>query len=178
MSVNLPRFFRAFSLFILPFSFCFVLLLLMLVPFPVPYLSNLKPFLPFIPIYYYAVYLHPDRFSCGFVFLTGLFADLLFAIPFGIMTFICLLYYLLVSSQSKFFYGKPFVVVFSGFALSAFGATVFEWLFVSIYYARFISFSMLFFSYLFLICLYFPLSLVAARIVSVLKKEGAYDPRF
>ena len=177
MSFGFLRFLKPFSLYIMPFSYCLLLMLFMMVPLPIASISSIKPFLPFIPLYIYAIYLNQDRFSYGFVFLVGFLSDLLFY-PLGVMTFVTLLYYLAVSSQIKNFYGKSFTVVFAGFCLFTFIAVLVQWLVISIYHAQFFPFLMPFFSYLCLICLYFPFSLIALKITSVLKKEGGYDPRF
>lgn len=166
---------RAFTRVIFPFLFCFFLLVFLLVPLYVQALSNVKPFLPFIPIYYFALYLSQDRFSYGFVFLVGLFSDLLLSLPFGTMTLTCLLFFIVVLSQRPFLFGKPFSVVFTGFIAIGFAATLFQWLLMSVYYATFLRFSMPFISYLLLVCCYFPISLICGKITAYYHGGGMYD---
>jgi len=63
--------------------------------------------------------------------LIGVIQDSLMGLPIGVSALVFLAVYGMVLSQSRFFSGKPFVIVWFGFALLAAGATLLSWFLVS-----------------------------------------------
>ena len=76
--------------------------------------------------------------------------------------FAYLLMYVLVYNTQKFFYAKPFIVVWYGFMALSLAAIMVKWLVVSIFYSQFLPLSMVVFSFLISAALYPLLSVVLA----------------
>jgi len=115
-----------------------VLLTLMLViinilPFPLPDFARVVPVLPLIAIYHWSVYA-PELMPTPAVFVVGLLFDILVGAPPGLNALIFLVVYGIVSGQRRFLIGKPFHIVWSGFAVVAAFAGAVSWVLTSAYY--------------------------------------------
>lgn len=130
-----------------------LILLFSIAPTYLPGYSSVRPCLTLIPIFYWAVY-RPADFSVLSAFFTGLFLDLLEGTPLGINTLVFTVFYLTTDSQRRFLIGRPFILVWFGFAVLSFFAYFLKWLFVSINYAVFTPVSIAFVSYLLLLLSY------------------------
>lgn len=148
-----------------------LILLFSVAPTYLPGYSSVRPSLTLIPIFYWAIYRSYD-FSVVSAFMIGLFLDFLDGTPLGINTLIFTLFYLAGRTQRRYLVGKSFVFVWFGFALLAFGACFFKWLFVSINYAVFTPPLIAFISYFLLLLCYPFISWPCARLhVYLLDKE-------
>ena len=74
----------------------------------------------------------PDLLPAVVVFLVGLMQDALDGEPFGVPAFVLIAVYWLVVSQQRHFRGRPFLVVWSGFAAAALMADILRWILVSL----------------------------------------------
>ena len=82
------------------------------------------------------------------VFWVGLFEDILTSAPLGSSIFQLLLLYVLIGYMVKYFNGKSFELLWLGFLPLAFVVMFARWFVVSIYYATFLPFPLLMFSFL------------------------------
>jgi rod shape-determining protein MreD len=89
------------------------------------------PLLPLISVYHWAIY-RPQLLPTYAVFLIGVLQDILTGSPIGVNALVFLLVYGAVISQKTFFSGRSFFVLWIGFGLIAAGASVTNWLVISI----------------------------------------------
>jgi len=130
-----------------PFGLTLILVVLNVVPLHVPALAMVFPVLPLIAIYHWAIY-RPELMPYYAVFFIGLLQDILTNMPIGVNALVFLGVHGAVISQSRFFTGKSFAIVWLGFALVAAAATLANWVLISVYNIALISPGAVFFQYL------------------------------
>ncbi len=122
---------------------------------------NIRPAIGFVCVYYWLIH-RPDLFNLLSVYFLGLVDDIISNVPFGANIFSMLVLYVLLNSLIRFFNSKPFVITWYGFMIMSFAAFITKWLVLSIYYAQFLPFSIVFFSFMFTVAVYPFLSLILA----------------
>jgi rod shape-determining protein MreD len=120
------------------------LTLLTVLPLRVPPLGVAGPVWTMMSVYYWALY-RPDLMPAVAVFLIGLMLDALSGTPLGINALVFLIVHRLVVTQRRFFYGKPFVIVWLGFGLVTAGAFAAAWLLTSLWHAKILDLDVLVF---------------------------------
>ena len=140
---------------ITPFGLTMALTLLTVLPLQVPYLNVAGPVWTMMSVYYWALY-RPDLMPTVAVFLAGLMLDALSGAPLGVNALVFLIVHRLVVTQRRFFYGKPFVIVWLGFGLVAAGAFAAAWLLASLWHASVLDVGVLMVRAILTLCL-FPL---------------------
>lgn len=93
--------------------------------------ASMTPYFALMAVFYWGLQ-RPDLLPAAAVFVTGLLQDALEMVPFGVNAFVLIAVYWLVISQRRHFRGRAFPVVWLGFAIAAFMATVLRWILVSI----------------------------------------------
>ena len=119
-----------------PLTLTVMLVLLSAMPLGVPALGPIMPLFPLMAIFYWVIH-RPDRMPYLGTFLIGLFQDVLVGTPMGMSALVLVAVHAAVASQRKFFHGKSFMVVWSGFAVFASGAVALNWILASAFYATF-----------------------------------------
>ena len=140
---------------ITPFGLTMALTLLTVLPLQVPRLGVAGPVWTMMSVYYWALY-RPDLMPAVAVFLIGLMLDALSGTPLGVNALVLLIVHRLVVTQRRFFYGKPFVIVWLGFGLVTAVAVVAAWLLTSLWHARILDLDVLLFRSILTLAL-FPL---------------------
>lgn len=115
----------------MPILLTLILVLVNFIPLQIPGLSRVVPILPLMAIYHWAIY-RPQLMPPLAVFMIGAFYDVLSGMPIGVNALVFLIVYGVVVLQQRFFAGKSFIVVWLGFGLISFGATVLTWILMSI----------------------------------------------
>ncbi len=116
-----------------PFALSILAVFLACLPYRIPELPAVMPWLPLIAIYYWAL-ARPDLLPAGAAFTVGLFYDLLSGGPLGLMALIALATHRVVVGQRRFLIGRPFIIGWGGFVVIAAGATLAGWLIAGLYY--------------------------------------------
>ena len=116
-----------------PFAATALLVVLGAVTLPIPGYVRAAPVLPLIAVYHWAIH-RPDLLPAWAVFSIGLLQDAISGTPFGVYAVVFLSVWGLVVSQRPFFAGKPFALVWLGFALIGTGAGIEAWALVSAYH--------------------------------------------
>ena len=116
-----------------PFVLTLILVVAGAVPLHIPGFARVAPLLSLMAVYHWAVY-RPELLPAFAVFLIGLLQDTLSGTPVGVNAMVYLGVYGIVVSQSRFFTGKSFVIIWLGFALVAGVAELARWVLVSAYY--------------------------------------------
>ncbi len=156
----------------IPKAFTAAVLLLSVLPVSFGGYASVRAPLIFIPLFYWLIF-RPYSFSAFAAFLFGLAADFLENAPLGVNSLILLAFFVFASSQRRFLTNKPFAFVWVGFGLISLSCLILKWLVVSIWYARFLPFSLTFVSWLLLFLLYPFVAWVCAKLhIYLLEKEN------
>jgi len=115
-----------------PFLIALVLAMLISVPLQVPHVGAVAPYLTLAAVYYWAVF-RPDLFGYGAAFCLGLFSDIMTGAPLGLGALVLVAVQAVSVTQRRFFLGKPFHILWWGFAVIAPAALMLTWLLASIY---------------------------------------------
>src|SRR5579859_1549351 len=148
---------------LVPASLVLFLVLLQAMPWHLPALAGIFPTLPMIGIYYWSVY-RPDLLVPSVAFAAGLVNDVVLGGPIGLSSLAFLVIQGMTASQTRFFNGKSFLVIWSGFALLAAGALLIELVMGSLVFGRTPIFSALCIQCALTVCLYPPVSWLFSRL--------------
>ena len=118
-----------------PFGSVILLTIITVIPLDLPVIGAVSPVWPLIGVYVWSL-LRPDLFPAAAAFAAGLLYDALSGAPIGVNAAVFVVAHLVVSGERQrlFFYGKPFALVWFGFAIILFGALLFGWLLSSAWY--------------------------------------------
>jgi len=148
---------------LVPASLVLLLVVLQAIPWHLPGLAGIVPVLPMIGIYYWSVY-RPDLMVPSVAFAAGLVNDMVLGAPIGISSLAFLVIQGMTASQTRFFNGKSFLVIWSGFALLTAGALVIELALSALLYGRTPLASALLIEYAMTVCLYPVISWLFSRL--------------
>lgn len=95
-----------------------VLLLLGTVSFAIPFLSQVRPFLPLMAVYYWAIY-RPTMMPPFLAFAAGLLLDVITYAPMGMNALLFVVVQWVVRGQRVFLTGQPFIMIWIGFGFTA-----------------------------------------------------------
>lgn len=154
----------------LPIISSVLFLLLSYAPLDIAFTASIRPMVAMICVFFWVVN-RPDLFNLGSVFFLAFVEDILSSAPFGSNILMLLIVYIMVLKFQRFFYAKPFVVFWYGFALFALVALLIKWLVVSVYYSQFLPIISVFFTYLITVAFYPFLSVVNGIIQNYLVSE-------
>lgn len=115
---------------LMPIALTFALILVGAIPFYIPGLQSVAPSLPFIAVFYWSLH-RPDLMPPAAAFFIGLFQDILSGAPVGTGAAVFVVLHAAVQSQRTFFHGKPFSVLWLGFAVAAVAAAALGWVIMS-----------------------------------------------
>lgn len=122
----------------IPVASSLALILCGVVPLHVSAFAIVSTSFSLIAVFYWSLY-RPDLMPAVAAFGIGLFQDVLMALPLGVSALVLVAVHAVVVTQRRFFLGKPFAVVWLGFAMIAFAAIGLTWLVVSAYYGTLIA---------------------------------------
>ena len=106
-------------------------LLLNVVSFSMPHAGDFKPFFLLMAVYYWAIY-RPTVMPVAYTFALGLIFDQLANLPFGLSALIFVGLQTVVQRSRQFLMGQPYVMVWLGFAITAFAYTLCFWILMSL----------------------------------------------
>lgn len=112
--------------YLVPLATTFAVTLLAVLPVPIPYYNVAAPSLTLIAVYYWMVF-RPDLMPVLGLFVVGIVNDALAGTPLGVSSFIFLVAHVAIVNQRRFLVGQPFWMLWSGFALIAPLAALFQW---------------------------------------------------
>lgn len=106
--------------------------LLSVVPTEIPYYGLVAPALPMTSVFYWVVH-RPDLMPRTLLFLAGLLLDILSAAPIGLNALLFLLVHAGLLAERRYLVGRPFPIVWLGFALTMLLAALVKWLVTMLY---------------------------------------------
>lgn len=157
---------------ITPFLISAVMIFISYIPLNFYASGIMRPELGLICVFFW-VLRRPDLFNMFSVFFLGLIDDILSSAPLGSNIIVYLTVYQLVMSMYSFFYNKPFIVSWYGFAFCFTSAELIRWLLVSVYYSRFLPISGVLFLCLFTIAGYPVVSWINTKIQYYMMNDEA-----
>jgi len=101
-------------------------------PLYIGHIGEVMPQLGVIAVFFWVIY-RPDLMTYGAAFAIGLVADIVMGAPLGITALVLIVVRRVVLAQRRYFIGKPFHVLWFGFAMIAIPAALLGWLIASIY---------------------------------------------
>jgi rod shape-determining protein MreD len=129
--VAIPRA-EPFPASLLPLVTMLALATVTVMPFRIPGYAAVTPAFALMGVYHWTVY-RPALLPPLALFALGVFLDLLTGAPLGVSSIVFLLARAVVLRNRRFFVGKEFPFVWSGFTLLAAGAVAFTWALGSLY---------------------------------------------
>ena len=154
----------------LPFLSVVIAILLVSTPTRLPGFASVAPQLPLAAIYYWSIY-RPDLLRPWAAFVLGAVADIIAGAPLGVSSLVFLAV-LGVSGSQRRVLGKSFLVGWWGFAMTAAGAAVVEWLMNSIIMVTLLPVQAVVFQYLMTVSIYPLLAWAFVRAQLTLLRRG------
>lgn len=116
----------------LPGLLTLLLVLMGTVPIGAPLLGPVLPAFGLVAVFVFAIH-RPDLMPHWLAFAIGLIQDLVIGGPLGLNALLLLTVQGLCSSQRRFLAGRPFWLMWLGFALVSLPAAVSQWLIACVY---------------------------------------------
>ncbi len=153
----------------LPFISTLFLILLVATPTRLPGFASIAPQLPLVAIYYWAIY-RPDLLRPWAAFVLGAIADVIGGTPLGVSSLVFLAVQGVAGSQRRIL-GRSFLMAWWGFALTAAGCVVLEWIMSSLVIQKILPVRAAAFQYLMTLSIYPLLAWAFVRVqVTVLRR--------
>ncbi len=130
-----------------PFALSILAVLIAAVPLHLPAFHAVNPNWPMMAVFFWSLY-RPDLLPAGAVFVVGLLHDALSGSPIGVYVAVFVLLHVAVTAQRRFLCGKPFAIVWIGFAMLAAAAVIVAWFVASLWYLALLPAEALLFQYL------------------------------
>jgi rod shape-determining protein MreD len=140
-----------------PLGLTLIATLTTVVPLNAPGLQAVAPVWPLMMVFHWALY-RPDLMPLAAVFLIGLLFDALSGAPLGLNALVFSALATLVEKQRRFFYRKPFGIVWMGFAIVSAAAFLAAWAVASAWNGRVLDAEALTYQYLMTFGFYAPVS--------------------
>jgi rod shape-determining protein MreD len=154
----------------LPFLSVLIAILLVATPTRLPGFASVAPQLPLIAIYYWAIY-RPDLLRPWAAFALGAVADIIAGTPLGVSSLIFLGVLGLADSQRRIL-GRSFLMAWWGFAMTAAGAALVEWVMSSVIMVTLLPAQALLFQYMMTVAVYPLLAWAFVRAQLALLRRG------
>ena len=155
-----------------PFLLTLALVIVGQLPFTLPGHASITPYFVLMAVFYWSLH-RPDLLPALPIFFIGLLQDALGGEQFGVNAFVLVAVCWIVIFQQRFFKGKPFLIVWWGFAVVAFLAAIIRWLLTSILFGVIIAPWALAFELLLTVALY-PILSVAFSLAHRTLPRGDY----
>ena len=110
-----------------PFALALGLIMAGMLPWPVPGLSPIVPFLGLIAVFFWVIH-RPDLMPVWAIFLLGLVQDLLGGGVLGVSSAVFLAVYAVIATQRRVVAGGSIFFIWTIFLPVAFGAFLLSWL--------------------------------------------------
>ena len=117
---------------LVPFGTGLLAVALSSVPYNVPYLPPVTPFVALMVVFYWSIH-RPEHLPTPAIFAIGLMQDIVTGGPPGALALLLLLVHALTMSQRRILLGQVYLVEWAGFALVAVGCSLAGWLLTCLY---------------------------------------------
>lgn len=118
---------------IIPFMTLLMLIILMVLPYNLPLISDIMPFLTLIGVYYWSVF-KPEYLPIWIVFILGVLQDILMGSPLGLMPLLLIIVQQFIFFQGRQFLERDFLFNWFVFVMLAMGFGIMSWGISSLYF--------------------------------------------
>lgn len=118
---------------VIPFFTILFLIILMVLPYNIPLISDIMPFLTLIGVYYWSVF-KPEMLPVAAVFVLGIIQDILLGSPLGLMPLLLIIVQQFIFIQGRQFLERDFVFNWFVFVMLVIGYGFLFWAITSLYF--------------------------------------------
>jgi len=118
---------------VFPFLSILFLIVVMVLPYNIPVIGDIMPYLTLIGVYYWSVF-KPEMLPVAAVFILGLVQDVLMGSPFGLMPLMLIVVQQFVFIQGRQFLERDFIFNWVIFVMLVVGFGAVYWIITSLYY--------------------------------------------
>lgn len=123
----------------LPFFTILFLIIIMVLPYNIPLIGDIMPFLTLIGVYYWSVF-KPELVPVSVIFVLGLLQDILLGSPFGLMSLMLVIVQQFIFFQGRQFLERDFLFNWFVFVMIVIGFGILSWGITSLYFRLFLDF--------------------------------------
>ncbi len=124
---------------IIPFLTILFLIIVMVLPYNMPLIGDIMPFLTLIGVYYWSVF-KPELLPVSVVFVLGLLQDILLGSPLGLMSLLLVVVQQFIFFQGRQFLERDFVFNWFVFVMLVIGFGFLSWGITSLYFKVFLDY--------------------------------------
>lgn len=118
---------------VIPFLTILMLIFLMVLPYNIPLISDIMPFLTLIGVYYWSVF-KPEYLPIWVVFILGGLQDILMGSPLGLMPLLLIVVQQFIFFQGRQFLERDFIFNWFVFVMLVIGFGIMSWGISSLYF--------------------------------------------
>ena len=118
---------------VIPFLTILMLIFLMVLPYNLPLISDIMPFLTLIGVYYWSVF-KPEFLPIWVVFILGVLQDILMGSPLGLMPLLLIVVQQFIFFQGRQFLERDFIFNWFVFVMLVIGFGIMSWGISSVYF--------------------------------------------
>lgn len=118
---------------VIPFLTILMLIILMVLPYNLPLISDIMPFLTLISVYYWSVF-KPEFLPIWVVFILGVLQDILMGSPLGLMPLLLIIVQQFIFIQGRQFLERDFIFNWFVFVMLVIGFGIMSWGISSLYF--------------------------------------------
>jgi rod shape-determining protein MreD len=108
-------------------------MIIMVLPYKIPIIGEVMPFLTMMGVYYWSVF-KPEMLPISVVFILGIIQDVLLGSPFGLMPLLLIIIQQFIYIQGRQFLERDFIFNWFVFVMVVFGFGILSWGITSLYF--------------------------------------------
>ena len=124
---------------VLPFFTILFLIIIMVLPYNIPLIGDIMPFLTLIGVYYWSVF-KPELVPVSVIFALGLLQDILLGSPLGLMSLLLVIVQQFIFFQGRQFLERDFLFNWFVFVMIVVGFGALSWGITSLYIREYLDF--------------------------------------
>ncbi len=124
---------------VIPFFTILFLIIIMVLPYNIPLIGDIMPFLTLIGVYYWSVF-KPELLPVSVVFVLGLLQDILLGSPLGLMPLLLIVVQQFIFIQGRQFLERDFIFNWFVFVMLVIGFGFLSWAITSLYFRVFLDY--------------------------------------
>ena len=124
---------------VIPFLSVLFLIIIMVLPYNMPLIGDIMPFLTLIGVYYWSVF-KPELLPVGVVFVLGLLQDILLGSPLGLTSLLLVVVQQFIYFQGRQFLERDFIFNWFVFVMLVIGFGLLSWGITSLYFRVFLDY--------------------------------------
>ena len=124
---------------VIPFMTVLFLIIIMILPYNMPLLGDIMPYLTLIGVYYWSVF-KPELMPVSVVFVIGILQDILLGSPLGLTSLLLVVVQQFIFFQGRRFLERDFLFNWFVFVMIVIGFGTLSWIIVSLYFRVFLDY--------------------------------------